>query len=111
MNGPYLIMGVANCEWNIIAAWMTKDLAITDAARIRTEAEKKMGMVGTTRWKPWKVGGPGAGYRVGSDFPGRVLKIWSANSVGGIDGNKWSYIAVVELEVQGTVLDKIVEAI
>ena len=112
MNGPYLIMVMANGEWSVIGAWATKALAMTDVDVKKAAAAKKMGMraTPTTKWKPWKVSR--GGYRsIGYNFPGRLVRLWSANSVGGVPGNNWSYIAVVELFVDGTILDKIVEAV
>lgn len=117
MSGTFLVMGNAHNSWLVIGAWATKDLAVTDADKIRRDSmrphDKKIAKNPPTKWRFWKEKKvtQGGYTSLGTKFPGRLVRLWSANSVGGVDGNIWSYIAVVELEVQGTVLDKIVEVL
>jgi len=114
MSGPYLVMGHSYSTWRVIGAWVTKDLAIAEAEKIKAAAIKKMGarFHSGSRWKPWKPWKTVAYAHssLGGEFPGKAISAWSANSVGGTGGNEWTDIMVVELEVQGTVLDRIVEA-
>ena len=107
MTGPFLIMVIRHSSWEIIDAWVTETLALASVERHKSEAARKMGFTGSAGG--WRPGHPSyMGF--GSGFPGRCLKLWSANYVGGLSGNHWSYISVVELEVQGTALNQIVEA-
>jgi hypothetical protein len=114
LSNPFLVMGYANTSWVVISAWATKDLAVTELDRIRwdvmTDHDRKNAKNPPTMWRFWEEKKPG--YKsIGKNFPGRALKFWGANSIGGSIGkNPWLWLAVVELIVQGTVLDKIVEA-
>jgi len=114
MSGPYLVMGYGFSKWSIIGAYLTENLAVAGAEEIKAAAAKKMGtsLKSWSKWKPWKPWKTVAHARscLGKDFPGKGVLAWSANSVGGTGGNEWSDIMVAELEVQGTVLDRIVEA-
>ena len=106
-NNAYLVMVYEHHRgWDIIDAQSTLALGQDAFEHHQDEARKKMGFVGGNG--AWSSRGPYAG--LGSHFPSRLLKVLSANSVGGLGSNHWSHIALVELIIQGTVLDKIVEA-
>jgi len=53
--------------------------------------------------------GSGTGRMDAQTYAVKIVEAWRANSVGGIDGNPWSYIVVAKLVVQGTVLDELAE--
>ena len=92
--------------WQIIDAAATLALGERAFEHHQNEGRMKMGYFGSSAaWAP-----AGRYSSLGPHFPGRLIKVLSAKSVGGIDGNHWSNIALVELNVQGTVLDRIVEA-
>ena len=116
MSGPFLVMGMIHNEWRVIGAWVTKGLAMADADKIRWDSmgarDQRNSKNPPSKWRFWveKSVNQGGYKSLGLRFPGRLVKIWSANSIGGAKGNQWSYIGVVALVVQGTVLDKIVEA-
>jgi len=98
---------VHHIGWRVVDAQATLTLGQRAFEHHQDVARQKMGFVSRKgAWKP-----VGHYVSLGSEFPGRLLEVLSANSVGGVGGNQWSSIALVELEVQGTVLDKIVEAV
>lgn len=107
MSNAYLVMVYEQHKgWSVIDAQSTITLGQRAFKHHQDGARKKMGFVG--RSGAWSSRGHCVS--LGPQFPGRILKVLSANSVGGVDGNNWNRIALVELIIQGTVLDQIVEA-
>ena len=121
MIGPYLVMGRLRSEWRVLDAWVTEALAVTAADKLRwdvmTDHDRKNAKNPPTKWRFWEETASGympmpfGAMPFGGKFPGKIARLWKANSTGGRGRNPWSCIAVVKLEVQGTVLDQIVEAI
>lgn len=112
MSGPYLVIGIDD-HWRIVSAWATKALALAELDRIRLSVmkphDRKIAANPPTKWRFWEQASPPWNHGT-KRLPVEFISTWKANSVGGIDGNPWSYLAVAELIVQGTVLDEIVEA-
>lgn len=109
-GGPYLILGHKD-GWKIIDAWVTEDLAVEALERLKLSVmsphDRKNMASPKSPWRFWvkKSNNGHRGLSGANKMPVKWLHCWSANSVGGINGNPWLYLCVVELIVQGTVLD------
>jgi hypothetical protein len=103
-----------NCHyWKLINAWVSRNLAVEDAERLMWSVmslrQQETAKNPPTKWRFWEERSVSRCTSLGTHFPGKIIRFWAANSVGGIDGNPWSYVAVAELSVQGTILDQIAE--
>jgi hypothetical protein len=114
MNGPYLIFGLTiPGGWELLSAWNSEALAVVELERLKLSVmsahDRKNAKSPPTKWRFWEKKSH-RGYGGANKMPVKWLDVWGANSTGGIGGNPWSNLAVAELTVQGTVLDKLVEA-
>ena len=111
----YLLLAEEVSEWFLIKGYSSKlaarNAAIafmkkhTDKDRVDDEDEPSEHREGT--WRFWEKDSSRS--KKPAHFPGRILESWSANSVGGIDGNPWSRVAVAELPVEENVLERLAE--
>jgi hypothetical protein len=89
--------------------WTTMRASTTEAGAVRAAEALMNRPVETGISKSWKIWGPGRDVQPPRCFPGRFVRTWSANSVGGLSGNPWSAIAVAELIVEDDILDRLAE--
>jgi hypothetical protein len=92
-------------------SWDTMKACTSMIGAIRAAEELMAKCTSPSRAKGYNIWVAGRNIKPPRYFPGRFVKTWSANSVGGIGGNPWSAIAVAELDVEDDVLDRLAEVV
>lgn len=103
----YILMAYdgGGVSWDTMRACTTKTGALKAAEELMAKCTSPNVRKGYNIWVA------GRKIKPPRHFPGRFIRTWSANSVGGIGGNPWSAIAVAELDVEDDVLDRLAEVV
>lgn len=111
MAAPYVVFGHhSGTTWRPLSAWATEALALEELENLKLKGmsahEKRVAATSTTGWRFWEK----QSNRKSTDgLPIKWLHVWQSNSTG--PRNPWSRLCVATFIVQGTILDKIAEAV
>lgn len=114
MSEPFMVFGFQSSMgggWHLLSAWATEALAEAEVERLKLSVmsihEREQAKNPPSKWRFWERKSH-KGLGGANKIPVTWGVCWSANSVG--HRNPWSYLAVGRLHVQGTVLDRMVDA-
>jgi len=106
-------LAIARCEKEVAESPITKRHEESIARHKTKGTWGTKGYPGPeTKWEPWVHESPTErrlGGHVKRKLNGTMLSWWTAQSVGGINGNRWSNLVAAEVALEGSAVDQLAE--